>query len=110
MYTIKKLSLYIFIILLLFTFYQDIILSRTSSNPQKTNEVIVNHSDAYTIAHIKILPGDTVLSITESINSEDLYEMDLQKILDHFAQLNPTTDPYELKPYTFYYFPVYHSD
>ncbi|MFC4022778.1 hypothetical protein ACFOUV_02965 [Oceanobacillus longus] len=106
MYTFKRFSLYIFIILLLISIFQDI-----NTKPPPTTfinnkeNIIFNH--AYSIAHVKVFPGDTVLSITETINQESLAQMDLQQILQHFEELNPTTDPYKLQPYTVYYFPVY---
>ncbi|MGJ9456982.1 hypothetical protein [Oceanobacillus sp. CF4.6] len=106
MYTLKRFSLYLFIILLLISIYQDINTNPSSTTViNKEENVIVNN--AYSIAHVKVFPGDTVLSITETINQDRLAQMDLQQILKHFEELNPTTDPYKLQPYTVYYFPVY---
>ncbi|WP_067730444.1 hypothetical protein [Oceanobacillus damuensis] len=108
MYTLKKLSLYIFIILLLISIYQDLILNRTTIIPDN-DAVPADYHEGYMIAHFKVLPGDTVLSITESLNSKNTKQLDIQKIMNDFKELNPTTDPLNLKPYTEYYFPVYHD-
>lgn len=109
MNTLKRLLLYIFIILLIVSIYQDIF-TKHSSTPVKNDAEKMITSEAYSIAHIKVLPGDTVLSIIETLNKDNLERIDLQNFLNHFEELNPTTDPYKLQPYTIYYFPVYNRE
>lgn len=101
----KKLLLFTFIILLFISIYQDF----TVENFKTTNHNPVQplQKEGYSIAHVKVLPGDTVMSIVEKLNKETINQLYMADILEHFLELNPTTDPYNLTPYTFYYFPVY---
>jgi hypothetical protein len=57
------------------------------------------------IAHIKVLPGDTVLSITEEINH--IENLNIDKIKKDFTRLNPGVEINALTPHSFYYFPLY---
>ena len=90
----------IILILLLFLFLMSII--HDLSKP----ETEIEHHRFY-IAEIKITPGDTVLSITEEINSLD--NLDINKIIADFEELNPGTDYQVLTPNSFYYFPLYNE-
>lgn len=101
MSTIKKISFFLFLILFLLSMVHD--LSKPISNNQETDsEQIKNNLQ---IAHIKITPGETVLSITEKIN--EMENLDVEKIIIDFQTLNPGTDYKALIPNSFYYFPLY---
>ncbi|WP_087971691.1 hypothetical protein [Oceanobacillus rekensis] len=106
MNTLKRFLLYIFIILLFISIYQDIFM-KPNSTPVKNDIEKLMINESYSIAHVKVLPGDTVLSVIETLNQDYLGRMDLQSLLNHFEQLNPTTDPHKIEPYKIYYFPVY---
>ncbi|WP_339228136.1 hypothetical protein NSQ77_21470 [Oceanobacillus sp. FSL K6-2867] len=106
MYTLKKLALYTLIILLLVSIFQDLTINKSSNN-ENTSDQILNSKLDYSIAHVKVQPGDTIFSIVESINEGNISTFHSENIIEHFRELNPTTDPYKLKPDTFYYFPLY---
>lgn len=106
MYTLKKLALYTFIILLIVSIFQDITINN-NMNIENNTKKKMDANEVYTIAHVKVLPGDTIFSIVESLNEDSISTFHSDVIIKDFKELNPTTDPYKLKPDTFYYFPLY---
>ncbi|WP_010650898.1 hypothetical protein [Oceanobacillus massiliensis] len=108
MYTLKRFFLFIFIILLFISIYQDIT-TEVDTNKQESEMITPGSSGNYSIAHVKVVPGDTVLSIIEDMNKSNLEQLNMKLAIEHFEALNPTTDPLNLKPHTVYYFPVYNQ-
>lgn len=103
MYMLRKIFIYILIILLFLSIYQDFTTGFTTNYHPKTRF----DEYSYTITPIKVMPGETVLSILESLNGDNMYDMEINEIMDDFKEMNPNADPYELKPATVYYFPIY---
>lgn len=62
---------------------------------------------AFKAIKVKVQPGDTVLSLMEKVNNYELDNLDIDKIIADFKQLNPLVNPYDLKINHYYYFPVY---
>ncbi|MBB6454291.1 regulator of sigma D [Salirhabdus euzebyi] len=58
----------------------------------------------YEVVIRKIQGGDTVLSIAEELNTKI---SSIQTLLDDFKDLNPNTDPHQIKIDETYFFPVY---
>ena len=107
MYTLKRLILYTLIILLIISIFQDLMVSNSRNVEHDAEQIKISSSNEYTIAHVKVLPGDTIFSIVESLNADSISMFHSEDIIKHFKELNPTTDPHKLKPDTFYYFPLY---
>lgn len=103
MSSIKKFSLILLLLLLILSFLHDLSKHHPVQQEQPSNKAEIFNTE---IAHIKIEPGDTVLSITEEVNN-NLPSLDINKIIADFQKLNPGTDPKSLIPYSFYYFPLY---
>ena len=103
----KKFLLYVFIILLFISIYKDL-----AENNQHTESINTYHTPDqrnadFAIMHIKVEPGDTVLSVVEEMNHHHIKKLDLNQIIADFQRINPTVDPYHLQPHVFYYFPAY---
>ncbi|MDL4841530.1 hypothetical protein [Aquibacillus rhizosphaerae] len=54
------------------------------------------------------MPGDTVLSIVESLNNEK-DSIQMEQIITDFEQLNPGISPHEIETNTTYLFPIYNN-
>lgn len=104
MSALKRFSLILLFFLIILSVMDDLSKPKsvTHDKPSESNV----HTD-YQIAHIKVKPGDTVLSITESINEMD--ELDIDKIVSDFEYLNPGTTSETIIPHSFYYFPLYND-
>src|SRR5690625_2352299 len=108
MYMLKKCTQYLLLFLIITSVYHDLTtgsLPHTESNidqaqiEQTHHEIIIVKRD--------VQAGETVLSIIEKINQDQLHELDISKILSDFKQLNPDADPFNLQLNKSYYFPVY---
>lgn len=102
----KRFFICILVLLLFISIYKDL----TDHKETKDPTIVNYHSNTdYTIMHMKVQPGDTVLSIIEQINQNRLQKSDITQVLSDFQSLNPTVDPYNIYPYAFYYFPKYNN-
>ncbi|RKQ37804.1 hypothetical protein [Oceanobacillus halophilus] len=108
---IKRFFLYTFIILLVASIFKDLSLGtiiKEEDSPPDIPTVVSNSN--YSVQKVKISSGDTVLSIVEEINSQKIHEIEIQQILSDFNELNPSVNPYQLQPNSFYYFPDYNKN
>lgn len=103
---IKRASVYLLIIFLFISIYND--LNGKTQITEESNSNHHNNNIKFTIMHIKVQPGDTVLTIVEEINSNKFSTLDINQILSDFQEINPTVDPYSIQPHSFYYFPKYY--
>lgn len=105
----KKTSLYILVFLILLSIYKDLTIGSLVVNEShsEVNTPINSIETDIKTTKIKIQPGDTVLSVIERVNHDDLNHLDIQKVVDDFKQLNPLVNPYDLEVNQYYYFPVY---
>lgn len=103
----KRFLLYVFVILLFISVSKDLTENKQDSVEYK--EIVAPHhtNTDFTIMHIKIKPGDTVLSIVEEINDHNIQKLDAKQIIADFQSINPNADPYHIQPHLFYYFPKY---
>ncbi|MCG5103062.1 hypothetical protein [Oceanobacillus alkalisoli] len=104
MSTFKRLSLLLLVGLLIISVIDDLSKQQTTN---EDNRIEVRNDKDVDIAHIKIEAGDTVLSVTEEINTFDY--LDIEQIKEDFAMLNPGVDADSLVPSSFYYFPLYNE-
>lgn len=100
MSNLKRISLFLLLILFTLSIIDD--LSRDPHVPEYNGI-----EKEITIAHIKVKPGDTVLSITEEIN--EVSNLNIEQIITDFEHLNPGTSVEKLIPNSFYYFPLYNE-
>src|SRR5690625_5498148 len=99
----KKVLIYILIFLLLFSVYKDLNIGSSGNNrSSSTNSVSITN---YNAVYVKVQHGDTILSIIENINRENISVMDMDQIIEDFKLLNPNINPYQLKTEHYYYFP-----
>lgn len=105
---IKRTFIYVIIILLCISIYNDLTLGNVVLE-NKSNRIQQPSADiTFTVLQVKVEPGETVLSIVERINNNrNLEKMDLTQILTDFTIINPSIDPHNLEPRTYYYFPLY---
>ncbi|WP_138415769.1 hypothetical protein [Aquibacillus sediminis] len=136
MQLLKKLLLTFFIILFLSSIFNDlttgtIVQEISPSQPTEKEEQERNKSpsnsmppedqmevaepsqsypketEKYQVVQQAIQPGDTVLSVVESLNSEHNNAFQMEEIINDFKALNPGVDPHQIKPDQHYYFPRY---
>lgn len=107
MYLLRRISLITLIIVVMISIFQDL---ANESNPVETSvyktEKELPHFDA---VPVKVNPGDTVLSITEEIQTEPTQELSTEMILSAFQSLNPTIQPTQIHVHEVYYFPKFTS-
>ncbi len=104
MSAMKRFSLTILLLLLLLSVMDDLAKRPSPVNVEPSE---TENGFSFGIEHIKVRPGDTVLTITEEIN--DMESLDIEQIIEDFETLNPGTDVDSLIPNTFYYFPLYNE-
>lgn len=105
MYFVKKTVIYIIIILLIFSLYNDF--TRGTDFTNETHSLYINDIK---VVERKIQPGDTILSVSEQINGSALENLSVEKIINDFYVVNPNTKKYKLNINEYYYFPFYNFD
>ena len=102
----KRISIALLLILLFLSINHDL-----SKNTYPTDNILVNDLEtetiSFTIVQLKVLPGETFLSIMEQINPLLFNDLDIEQLIEVFISLNPQTDPYQLVVGETYYFPKY---
>lgn len=104
MHPFKKFLLSILIILVLISIFQD--LSNINNNDFTEEPNIQSQHSQFNIIPVKVMPGDTVLSIIESLHQGRTSEAKIDQLLKEFRNLNPTTEPTEIRVDHVYYFPL----
>lgn len=101
----KKSLIFILSILLCASVYHDMMSGSIPTDKEKSVQK-TTASINYNIVKVKILPGDTVLSIVEKYN-DSIKSLDVNQIVSDFRKLNEDAQPYQLKTNHYYYIPVY---
>ncbi|MGM8213721.1 hypothetical protein ACLIBH_13190 [Virgibacillus sp. W0430] len=96
---LKRMAVYLFIILFLMSMYNDL-----TKGSILYEEVVPIDKQENSIVKIKARSGDTVLTMSERLYSSDSIRM--EKIMEDFKKLNPHTNPYRLIADEYYYFPA----
>src|SRR5690625_2632891 len=105
---LRRLSIYILIILLFVSIYKDLTIGQaTNLLPVENNNLIENDMNDFKILKIRVQPGDTVLSIVEKINHSHMKFINIEQIVNDFKLINPFVNPYNLEPNKYYFFPLY---
>src|SRR5699024_373672 len=94
---LKRLCVYICIILLCISVYKDITEGTFPDQQNETEQTEATYQKSTSIIKVKVQPGDTVLSITEEINNPSDNHLDIQQILADFKHYNPNIDPNHLQ-------------
>ena len=106
MFTFRKICLYTFIILLILSLYNDI-KKETHYNLSESPSMDKNIHNNIPVVKIKIKPGDTILSVSEKLNGENLNHIKIEEIIEDFNSVNPEVSTIELTPGLSYFFPLY---
>lgn len=103
-----KLSVYLFIILLIIAAYHDL-------NPDELNPKLIsenspssnyaNKSLNFQVISYQIQPNEQFLSIIEKLNPNSVIYID--QFINDFQALNPTANIYQLETAHIYLFPIY---
>lgn len=111
---VGRIALYLLIFLLIYSIYQDLTSGTNieitqnernlNSNPV-IEDIQKNTEENYTIIKVRAQVGDTVLTLNEKLNDFDTVNIDEMMVI--FNNLNPKSDPYNLIPGEFYYFPIF---
>src|SRR5690625_3680732 len=102
---IKRILLYFLIFLFIISIYQDLT-NGTNVDTEENNYIVSEEVESnYSIIKIQAEVGDTVLTLNEKLNDFDT--MDIDEMMDIFKKLNPKSDPYNLTPGEFYFFPIF---
>lgn len=103
---LRRFSLITFIILVAASIFQD--LSHSDETISFSND---EHSElpSFEAVPVKVRPGDTVLSITEEIQTAPASSVSVENILTTFESLNPTTSSNEILVHEIYYFPQFQA-
>lgn len=108
MYSFKRFLTVVCILLLIMSIHSDL-----SKQSNIANDVIDNEqkdrSTHFTIVKIEVMPGDTLLSISEQLNPQLFSHLNVEELFADFVTLNPSSDPQKLITGKNYYFPKYHS-
>lgn len=105
---IKRSILFLLIALFLVSLYKDLTIGTSFYNEKEVNPVKTStYTVDFTIVQVKAYHEDTVLSIIEKLNEKAITSLDIEEMIADFQKINPRTDPYNLQPNTYYYFPLY---
>lgn len=108
MHSFKRLLTVVCILLLIMSIHFDL-----SKQSDFENDVIdheqEDQSTHFTIVKIEVMPGDTLLSISEQLNPQLFSLLNIEQLFADFITLNPSSDPQKLITGKNYYFPKYHS-
>ncbi|WP_077327009.1 hypothetical protein [Virgibacillus siamensis] len=108
MNTFVKIGLYTLALLFTASLYKDLTVGTPiHSDTLKQAEVVSDDVINSMAAHVRVMKGETVLSIVEDLNEESIQEININQILNDFKKLNPETKPLEIKAGSYYYFPLY---
>lgn len=109
----KKRIFTILFLIACWTSYQDLTSGSlpagktAESSAAQASAPAVQETAAAPYQRVTVVPGDTLLSITERLSSKPA---DISKVLHDFSVLNPSVDPNHLKIGQTYAFPVYSSN
>ncbi|MBP1968683.1 hypothetical protein J2Z83_000777 [Virgibacillus natechei] len=80
----------------------------TPTTPEiNSNPIQSDHNIKFDAQYVKADPGETVLTIVEGINNNNIKKMAPKQIITDFKLINPSIDPHNLRPNHYYYFPLY---
>ncbi|MFD1412785.1 hypothetical protein [Oceanobacillus jeddahense] len=105
---LRRISLITFIILVAVSIFQDLAHSDDGTTSFSNNENL--ELPPFEAVPVKVNPGDTVLSITEEIQTTPAYSVSVEVILKAFESLNPTTSSNDIDVYEVYYFPQFQNE
>ncbi|WP_112181328.1 hypothetical protein [Paraliobacillus zengyii] len=112
---IRKLFIYTFIILCLFSIFIDLKIGSpinyTIDDPTLTNDEdskVIDSKEQLTfkVVSYKISVGDTFISVMDQINGQSL-NWNLEQYVTDFSALNPKVDVHDLQENARYLFPQY---
>lgn len=100
----RKMILYLVVFLCVLSIYYDL----SGRNPHHTVEPVdrSEHTETISAVPMVVKPGQSVLSITEQINTHVDY-LDISQMIHDFKRLNPGVDPLNIQTNQIYYFPLY---
>lgn len=103
----KKTILTILIILFFISIYKDLTIGTTlSTNINQETTENNSKTSLFDVVKIKIVPGDTMLTVIERLNPE-MNQINLELFIKDFTYLNPNVDPNKLQINRYYFFPQY---
>lgn len=103
MYWNKSIVLILFILLLL-SIYHDLQKGLTISEEPNINYI---SKENIFVVKKRAMAGDTILSLIEAVNSEQLSNVNINEIIHDFKRLNPQLKTNELIVDEYYYVPLY---
>lgn len=104
---LRRISLITFIILVAVSIFQDLAHSDGTISSSNNENVGLPPFEA---VPVKVNPGDTVLSITEEIQTISANTLSVEIILKAFESLNPNTSFNEIHVHEIYYFPQFQEE
>jgi hypothetical protein len=100
----KKSIVFVMFILLLLSIYHD--LQKGLIISEEANIIYVNKQKV-TVVKVRAVAGDTILSLIETVNSDEMSRVNINEIISDFKQLNPQLKSNELIVDEYYYVPLY---
>ncbi|AIF45390.1 hypothetical protein [Virgibacillus sp. SK37] len=102
MSTMKKLFLYLIVLLFIMAVYKDLTIGIGPVHPIKDSAL------SFTAVQVMVEEDDTVLSIIRKVNNnQQLTTIKDKMAINDFKILNPHVNPRNLKRNMYYYFPLY---
>ncbi|MGM8364597.1 hypothetical protein ACLIBG_03840 [Virgibacillus sp. W0181] len=102
----KRMAIYLFVILLLMSIYNDL----TKGTPLKSKDFFAEDEvvtpKEIGVVKIQAHHGDTILTLSEKLEQTRTGKINMKDIITDFKTLNPDADPYKLDPGAYYYFPL----
>ena len=100
----RRISLATLIILVSVSIFQDLSRSDNQMSFISKENLDLPYFEA---VPVKVNPGDTVLSITEELQTTPSNTVSVETILRAFESLNPSIAPSEIQIHEIYYFPQF---
>ncbi|GAA0331059.1 hypothetical protein [Oceanobacillus sp. FSL W7-1293] len=104
---LRRISLITFIILVAVSIFQDLAHSDGTISSSNNENLELPPFEA---VPVKVNPGDTVLSITEEIQTITVNTVSIEIILKAFESLNPNTSSNDIHVHEVYYFPQFQEE
>ncbi|SDD20043.1 hypothetical protein SAMN05421663_107233 [Terribacillus halophilus] len=110
----KRIGIFLFCCALFMSIWKDLTIgspipaapAETKKEEQVTDEKQELTEEMFQPVLLQVKQGDTLLSIANELNNNDL-RVTMEQVIRDFEELNPGKDPYALDAGSAYYFPHY---
>ncbi|MFP7169719.1 LysM domain-containing protein [Terribacillus sp. 7520-G] len=112
----KRMGIFLFCCALFMSIWKDLTIgspipavpkqAETKTEEPGADENQGTHQETFQPVLLQVKQGDTLLSVANELNNNDL-RVTMEQVIRDFEELNPGKDPYALDAGSAYYFPHY---